>query len=972
MNSIVKIVSVLLILCISAGYSVFGQQPYFREIAGTSNFDNARIKCIYQDHSGFIWIGTSKGLYKYDGLYFKPLSPSDSFSRISISSITEDYSGKIWFGYENGYISSYDKFNNTFGFPYGIKPQTKINCILQYPDSSLLFGTYGEGIYIWKEDNFRNINTSSGLSDDYIYTMVIDDHNRIWVGTDNGINIVDLSSGSLSISHLSVKDGLPDFIVQALEKDRQGRIWIGTYDYGLCYFDLQKDQFVLPLSMENWEYGPVKDILALQNRVWITTENKGMIDYNISTGEMLQYQKCNNINLDRINSMIPDNEGNIWLITNTEICLSFGPKIEFLSGHSTVNIDNIHALTVDSRDNVWYANDNGLFRFNPNSSDETGQMKHFQVKLDLVSQKIMSIYEDPFGYIWIGTFGNGIIRLNPENGRQIQITERHGLANGNILSIKGTSNDIWFATLGGASKCNISGDLSSLDFIPEFVNYQQEEGLNNNFIYHLYIDKDNRVWFATDGSGVSYYENGSFNNLANKTEFDKKVVYSVAGDRFGNIWMNIANEGLYKYDGSTVSRYLDDPAHENLTFSGILSNNNNELIIAYDDGIDVLNTETGDIIHFEGNAGLSDCNPDLNTLAADSKGNIWIGTATGLVKYAGMSVPVNTKPTTIINQVSVFLKQIDHQKLFSFPSSENHFSFVYSGLWYQYPGKVEYLIQLEGHDLDWIMTKNNSVIYSDLKPGKYTYKVKSALYNNFENASIATYSFTINKPFWASAWFYILLAIAIGMMLYFYIKYRENRIRIKQDAIREKIKFQFENLKNQINPHFLFNSFSTLMALIESDQEGAIEYVEELSALFRNTLEYKDQDVIDIKKELTIIENYYKLQKKRYGNNLDLKISPEVGNESIKIPPMTLQMLIENAIKHNIVSKDKPLKINIHLNANRSFLYIENNKQLKHENVNSTGIGIQNIISRYKLITDKKIEITQTGDLFKVGLPVIS
>lgn len=971
MNGLIKIGCILLVLYISAGSFVSGQQPYFREIINSNDIEGAQINCIYQDKSGFIWIGTNKGPYKFDGISYIKINTIDSTGRNSVTSIFDDVEGKIWFGYENGDIATYDYIQQQLLEPEGLRPRSKIMTIHQTADSSVIIGTYGEGIFVIKNNVFRHINTTKGLSDDYIYTMIIDRQDKIWAGTDNGINIIDLKNTGNPISTITVEDGLPDFIIQNLAIDSNGLIWIGTHDSGVCYYDPRQNSFIIPPNMEDWAYGPVRDILLMNDRIWIATDSRGIIDYTKTTKKIKNYQKCNNIDLARINHFLYDNEGNIWLSSNSEVYLSFGSRLEFINQINQIKTDNIHALTVDSKDRVWFANEAGIFRFDPNGQVAETTLEQYPVMFDIGEQKIMSLFEDPYGFIWIGTFGKGIIRLNPNTRQQVLITERNGLINGNVLSIKGTENEIWFATLGGASKIEINSNLSDINYIPVFENYQKKEGLSNNYIYHLYIDHQNRVWFATDGSGVSYFDNGIFKTISSGPDFANKVVYSVTGDQLGNIWMNIANEGLYKYNGDTVKKYLNDPDHKNLSFSGLHVNNNNELVIAYNDGIDILDIQSGDIIHYEENAGLSGFNPDLNTIGSDSKGTIWIGSSIGLVKYSSTSQPISKKPVSNINQVAVFLEQIDHKQQYSFPFNDNHFSFDYSGLWFQYPERVEFLIQLEGHDLDWIKTKNNSVIYSNLKPGKYTFKVKSALYNNFKNASIASYSFTINKPFWSSPWFYIFLATGIGIVLYFCIKYRENKVRLRQEAIREKIKFQFENLKSQINPHFLFNSFSTLIALIESDQEEAVEYVEELSALFRNMLEFKDQNLITMKEEMSIIDNYYKLQKKRYGSNLDLKISQEVRKESIKIPPMTLQMLIENAIKHNVVSKDTPLKINMYLNKNRSFLYIENNLQLRQENVNSTGIGIQNIINRYKLLTDIEIEITETSNIFKVGLPVI-
>jgi len=178
--------------------------------------------------------------------------------------------------------------------------------------------------------------------------------------------------------------------------------------------------------------------------------------------------------------MFADLEGNIWLTSLSDIYLSCGKKIEFQNSFSDIKFNNIHALIADSYDNLWFANDNGLFRYNPYSNLKQRNIKKYRLDLDLASQKIMSLYEDPYGYIWIGTFGKGIIRLNPENGLQVHINENDGFINGNVLTVKGSEKEIWFATLGGASKCIISDNLRKLNYKPEFKNFGHAEGLNNS------------------------------------------------------------------------------------------------------------------------------------------------------------------------------------------------------------------------------------------------------------------------------------------------------------------------------------------------------------------------------------------------------------------------------------------------------------------------------------------------------------
>ncbi len=624
---------------------------------------------------------------------------------------------------------------------------------------------------------------------------------------------------------------------------------------------------------------------------------------------------------------------------------------------------------VDSHDNLWFANDGGLYSYAIHHTGEKSSLKHYPLSHLTGESKIMSLYSDPYGMIWLGTFGKGIIRFDPESGREKLITGKDGLPNENILSIKGTENEIWMATLGGAIRCKIDKQFANIDFVPEFTNYGRNEGLSNNYIYNLHIDQSNQIWFATDGSGVCRYKEGEFFNIHDNTAFKDKVVYSVTTDMQGNVWMNVAKEGLYKYDGREAKKVFNDENHKNKSFSGIICNPNNELIIAYDEGIDVMNTITGEVAHYEGNAGLIEINPDPNTLAMDSGGDVWIGTDKGLIRYRSSGDQFVRSPQPRITQVSVYLEKINHFTDTTFGHKQNHFSFDYSGLWYQYPDKVEYLIKLEGHDLDWVRTRNNNVIYSNLSPGNYIFKVKAGIYGNFDVVPIDTYSFTIRSPFWTQTWFLLSLFIVVALIAFLYIKLREARLKRNQEALREKIRFQFENLKSQINPHFLFNSFSTLIALIDQDQETAIEYVEELSNLFRSLLEYQDQDLIALREELSIVDNYFKLQKKRYGDNLKLDISAKVSGVEILVPPLTLQLLIENAIKHNVVSKDHPLQIKIYIDT--GFLFVENNLMEKREPADSTGIGIKNIINRYHLLTEKKIQIIKSDESFKVGLPLI-
>ncbi len=369
MKSRLKIIITLVFILLTTGF-LYSQSPYFRQVSGLKDIGNVRINCLHQDHQGFIWIGTNNGVYKFDGINATLIQSLNSSDTPNIKSIAEDEDGKLWFGYENGQISNFNPNNNKFDTLAGQNPHSKITSIKILNDHSIIFGTYGEGIYIWNENLLTNLNSTNGLSDDYIYTMILDNNGRIWLGTDNGINICDFSGDSVKITHLTDDDGLPDFIIQALAVDEDRNIWIGTHDKGICYYNTDQNKFIVPSVFENWNYGPVKDILTLKDRIWIATENSGIIEYQTRTNGLVDLQTYDKIILGRINSLLQDKEGNIWITSPTELYLSFGPKLEFLSKSSDAIIENIHALTVDSKDNVWYANDHGLFRFKPNISEK--------------------------------------------------------------------------------------------------------------------------------------------------------------------------------------------------------------------------------------------------------------------------------------------------------------------------------------------------------------------------------------------------------------------------------------------------------------------------------------------------------------------------------------------------------------------------------------------------------------------------
>lgn len=185
------------------------------------------------------------------------------------------------------------------------------------------------------------------------------------------------------------------------------------------------------------------------------------------------------------------------------------------------------------------------------------------------------------------------------------------------------------------------------------------------------------------------------------------------------------------------------------------------------------------------------------------------------------------------------------------------------------------------------------------------------------------------------------------------------------------ISSQFETLKNQVNPHFLFNSLNVLTNLVYDDQDMAAKFIKQLSQVYRYVLENKDKNLVSLSVELEFIESYTFLQKIRFGESLQVNIDISQEKQQEQVPPLAIQMLIENAIKHNIVSKKDPLIVDIGID-DKDRLIVKNNKQYKNiVKEESSGIGLKNISERYKYLSDRTIEVEDSSAFFTVKIPLI-
>lgn len=201
------------------------------------------------------------------------------------------------------------------------------------------------------------------------------------------------------------------------------------------------------------------------------------------------------------------------------------------------------------------------------------------------------------------------------------------------------------------------------------------------------------------------------------------------------------------------------------------------------------------------------------------------------------------------------------------------------------------------------------------------------------------------------------------------ISFEKTKAEIELKELKHsQMEAELITLKEQLSPHFLFNTLNTLSTL--TDNEEVQEFVEQLSKVYRNILQYKEKRYISVKEELDILYSYWYIIKIRFEGTVSLKIDLSERTLNTLIPPLTFQLLIENALKHNIANRKQPLAINIH--EEDKHIVVENIIQLKYNNDRNTGVGLKNISKRYELIFNKNIVIQRENAIFQIKLPIIN
>lgn len=679
-------------LCIIFSCLSHAQPPVYNFSIESRESVKPEITCLIQASSGYIYCGSTKGLYRFNGVNFLKVEDQPGGY---ITSLFEDRDSVIWIGYNNGNIGfiRHNKFKwlrVEEGFP-----KVAVRAVCQDNDGNLYFGTAGEGVYYYKNKRLYNVDEDDGLSDNYIYKLVYSSHYGLIAATDRGINFISPLNRSKKIRSITSKDGLPDNMVKAMNLS-QNMLFLGLQNGLLVQYDLQQNILSPPISLN--PVGEVNDVLFVGNDLYVASQDSGLVVLNMQRKKV--QTKSLRKDFQKINSLLQDTEGNMWVAAGNWLNRLPNTSVQKIYTLSANDAKAVHCLYY-SEGGLWLNSERGIQHLTENEGVWVN--KNYLLK-DLSGSNITSMYKDDAGLLWIGFLGNGIVLFNPisHTHKSIDYTP---LKSSNIISISGNNDKVWVSALEGVFAVTTNNNRYL------FKSFADTGGIGQKYVYDIYSGNTNKTWFATDGKGISFLDNNTFTTLTANKGYKGKVVYKIKEDASGDIWYSTYDAGLIKYDHQNFKAYTQQQGLSsneiiNMAFA------NDKIVLFHKKNIDLIEASSG-FISYPNLSGFDlDISADLNACTSDENGNVYFISDGSVYKYA---VPAERlqMPRVLIDKVQAFLRDIDAgQNVFK--HDENNLTFYYTGLYYSQPEKIMYQYMLQGYDENWVMTNDRVKTFSSL------------------------------------------------------------------------------------------------------------------------------------------------------------------------------------------------------------------------------------------------------------------
>lgn len=922
------------VLACTLFFSSNAQFPFLRSLEIRPGQQRPAITCIVQDSVGLLWTGSDIGLYRTDGGSVDVVLHSETGGVTALFPVGRS----VLVALEGGILL---RCSATECDTLLVDPDlaaAPIRAILGTSDGTILLATYGAGVWSIRGGSVTRITTREGLPDDHVNAMALSPDGRIVIGTDQGLAIC--TDGEVVEVFDEVR-GAPDNLVLAVAVAGNGRVVAGTDRRGVFTWRPGSDS--TSTLDPDWNYGQVVSVACQGNAIWAGTTGHGVLLYDGAQRDTRYRQPIADDERPNSTSLFVDQEGSVWWCDGSERIHRADPAILFVPEHEGIDMRSISALCTDDKDQLWFATPEGLFY---HSARFSGAMRTTHVPLNVDPRTPIVSLAVLNGTIWVATFGSGVAAIDPK-GNVRWFTETDGLSNNNVLGVRASIGTVWFATLQGVSIWN----GHKFQLLPGTA----------GFTFDVLPLSDTSAYIATDGQGVLKWDHqvDTFN------EDGPPTYYSLA--RTGDaVWAAGPGTGLCRVDGPRACYGKDrSPFTGDLFALGVAGG---RVIIFGSSGTVAFDPISNAWTDQSSTFGLQGVQAQLNVISSGTDGALWFGSDRGLVRIDPEVHHFDPHVPLVITEVLISGQSKPVEPVLHTSFDRNDVVIRFAGLHYVDPGAVRFEYQVGAGAVQ--RTRDRAIALSDLAPGKHQFRIRAFVGEPEREDLWQIMEIQVDPPWWRTPLFNVSAVIGGTLLLFIILRARDRRIRYKDRMEQEKVRFQLDALRSQVDPHFLFNSFNTLVTLIETDTEKAVTHVDELSTFFRNILLVRDKELITVAEELELLRTYFGLEQRRFGAAIELSVRVPEEYRKYRMVPLTLQLLVENALKHNVGLIHTPLVVS--LSVEDGSLVVMNPIRPRATPPRSTEFGLESIIKRYAALTKRAVVVDRTEGLFVVRIPLIS
>lgn len=855
------------------------------------------VLSLAQSRTGDIWIGTANGLVRFDGESFRTIDrrTSPTLKHDDIEALAEDESGALWIGtlgglnvLRAGVLTSYRLDENepcilslfahrgivwvgTERGLYRIDPahastvglirSGRVRAIAATADGSILVGTE-EGLRRLVPGGLFPYGGPAGALG-RILSILPEADGSLWLGTSHGV--FSLSRGIATRAEIG---GRPT-VIRTILRTRAGTVWVGARE-GLFRIENGRPRLASP---------------SLANEV--------------------------------VPALLEDRDGDLWIATVSSGLVRIGQDPVLTVDFGNLLPDqSVWALEADSRGRIWFGTAKGRFGLVVPGSGTLNVVRQLDAPITAIAS------EPGAETLLVSTFGRGAFRYDPER----ETWKSAGLPDDLVVLAlsRAARGGMWAGTIGGVRHLG-AGKVEELN---------AARGLPSNIVTSVHEDRSGRLWIGFSERGLAEWKDGALRLWTVREGLAHNSVIAIAEGADGETWVATAG-GLTRIRdgvaqsappwlvGQIVESVIDD-ARGHLwlgTGRGILRIAKS----AMDSGRGA--PAAGDILELGHSAGMRSaaCSTGNASVVRTPDGRIWFGTQSGLARVDPdhLTIPA-VAPAVRIEELIRDGKTLRPRPAWSVPSGPGALAIGYTAPSFRAAENLRFEYRMAGIDRDWVRAGNRrTAYYTNLPPGRYDFEVRVREGDGPPSGATARQRIVVEPRWFQTAWFAGGVAAAVAGILLLAHRFRVNHVSEELRLKSALERAQLSALREQLRPHFLFNTLNTVLPLIRHAPDAAETMIVELSDLLRASLRTEPSQLVPLEEEMRTVRQYFRIAGLRFRErfSLSVQIAPEV--EQALVPSFLLQPIAENAIRHGVEKSSGRVDVRLAAWAAGSSLRIE-------------------------------------------------